>query len=214
MYATLPVGRFIQLKIEESGMRKVDIVRLCGWGNIDKGLRRIDGLIHDSMAHMEVLEKLVVILNLDKEELNRHIRLENIILGMEYAKAEIEKRTNWVPFISALTELSRPRSITMAAVSGGDKGARFIDVPSSVPIMPFEEQISEVGNLLRTHFEQHEGKTHFFGKIVGYLYNYTYDYSVELSITGEVVGEKRMHVEPSRTELIIGNKTIEGGLFS
>ena len=214
MQANLPLGRFIQSKIEESGIRKVDVIRLCGWKNINKGSRRINDLIHHSMPDMDLLDKLVVVLNIDKDELNRYIRLENIIHGMVNAEAEKEKRTNWKPFLYALTELSRPTSITMAAACGGDSSLRFSEVPASVTVMPFEEQISEVGNLLREHFKQKEGRTHFFGKIVGYVYNYTYDYGIELSICGEVVGERITPFNPPVTELIIGNKTISGGLFS
>jgi hypothetical protein len=212
MYANLPVGRYIQQKIEESGIKKVEVVRRCGWQNVGGGLRRLDKVIRDSAPDMDLLNKLVVVLGLDKDELNQQMRLTNTLREMADAKAAREARTNWTPFLYVLAELSCPTAITFCALCGGDR-SRYAEVPASVTLLPYEEQLAEVGRLLREHYAMRTGRTFFFGKIVNYLYQYTYDYGIELSVTGEVVGERTTPFEPPRVTLRIGSKIVPGGLF-
>jgi hypothetical protein len=212
MYANLPVGRYIQQKIEASGIKKVEVVRRCGWSNVGGGLRRIDKLIRDSAPDMDLLKKLVAVLGIDKDELNRQMRLTNTIREMEDAKVEREARKNWTPFLYVQAELTCPTAITFCALFGGDQ-SRYAEVPTPVTLLPYEEQIAEVGNLLREHYALRTGRTFFFGKIIGYLYQYTYDYGVELSIAGEVIGERTTPFNPPMTTLRIGNKIVPGGLL-
>lgn len=212
MYANLPAGRYVQRKIEESGIKKVEVIRLCGWKNINKGLRRLDALIRDSVRDFELLKKLVAVLKLDKKELNQQIMLTNTIREMEDAKREKERRANWRPFLYALTEREMPTSIAMSSICGGER-EKYAKVPEEVTSMPFETHISEAGKLIKDHYARKSGKTYFFSAIVGYLYQYTCDYAIEFSIEGEVVGGKSGVFNPPRSELRIGNKSLVGGLL-
>jgi hypothetical protein len=211
MDATLPLGRYIQCKIEERGMTKTEVIDRCGWQNAKKGLRRLDKMIRGTVLNMNLLTKLVGILDLDKDEVNRHLRLTSAILRMGQEKDERSKRVNWVPFVHVLAELSRPTSITIVAFCGGDP-SRYVEVPTPVTLLPYEQQIAEVGKLLREHHVDHKGRTHFFGKIVGFVYHFTYDYGIEFSVAGEVVGKRTTPFTPPRTTLSVGNKIISGGL--
>ena len=59
MYASLPVGRYVQSKIKESGIKRVEIIRQCGCKNVTKGLRRLDALIQDSSPDTDLLKTLI-----------------------------------------------------------------------------------------------------------------------------------------------------------
>ncbi len=209
MHANLPVGRYVQRKITESGMKKVEIVRLCGWKNVNKGLRRIDSLIQNSVPDEKLLKKLLAIIKLDKDELNRQKRLTNTIWEMESAKYEKERIAGWQPFLYALAERTRPAQARTAALCGGER-EKYAEVPVAVAKMSFEKQLYEVGRILQAHYAQKTGRTMFFGAIVGYLYQYTCDYGVEFSIDGEVIGEKKMTISPPQSEAMLVAKTVAG----
>jgi hypothetical protein len=213
MYASLPVGRYVQSKIKESGMKRVEIIRQCGWKNVTKGLRRLDALIQDSSPDTDLLKKLIDVIKLDREELERHMRETNTIWELEIAKCEKERISAWKPFLYERTELKRPTSITCSAFFGGME-RRYNRVPAEVLALPFEKQLVEVGRLVRDYYAKKSGKAIFFGAIVGYLYQYTHNYGVEFSIDGRIIGEKKEFFDPPIHSLRIGNKIISGGMFS
>jgi hypothetical protein len=67
------LGQYVREAREGRGLQRPEVVRLMGYRNVAKGLRRLDRLEADGDYHPQVLEKLVSVLDLDEDEVRRAV---------------------------------------------------------------------------------------------------------------------------------------------
>ena len=74
MFDHYPIHELIESQQKRLGLRRNELARRCGFKNIEKGLRRIDGVCHgdlDSPGAKMVLDNLAVALEVDKNVVER-----------------------------------------------------------------------------------------------------------------------------------------------
>jgi len=69
MFDHYPIHELIENQAKRLGLRRSELARRCGFKNLDKGLRRIDGVCHgdlDSPGAKMVFDNLAAALEVDK----------------------------------------------------------------------------------------------------------------------------------------------------
>jgi hypothetical protein len=87
------------------------------------------------------------------------------------------------PWITVLTSLTRPTSISVAAFTGATW--RFLDIPKSVLKRTHEQQSGWVSWRVRTHCRFEQGRCLLFGAIIGYRWHFAPGQSTEFDIRGK-----------------------------
>jgi hypothetical protein len=88
------------------------------------------------------------------------------------------------PWITVLTSLTRPTSISVAAFTGATW--RFLDIPKSILNRTHYQQSGWVSWRVRTHHRIEEGRCLLFGDITGYRWHFAPGQSTEFDIRGRV----------------------------
>ncbi len=121
-----PIHDLIENQQKRLGMRRGELARRCGFKNIDKGIRRIDGVCHgdlDSPAAKMVLDALPAALEMDKDAVETAVRATAEIIAEAERRAAAEREATWrasfVPHAYLLGTETRPFSITIYGFSGG-----------------------------------------------------------------------------------------------
>jgi hypothetical protein len=96
------------------------------------------------------------------------------------------------PWITVLTSLTRPTSISVAAFTGASW--RFVEIPRSILERTHDQQRSWVSWRVRTHYKLEDGQCSLFGDITGYRWHFASGQSIEFDIRGRI----RRPTAPSR----------------
>jgi hypothetical protein len=86
------------------------------------------------------------------------------------------------PWITVLTSLTRPTSISVAAFTGATW--RFLDIPKSVLNRTHKQQRAWVSWRVRTHYKIEDGQCPLFGVITGYDWHFAPGQSIEFDVRG------------------------------
>jgi hypothetical protein len=105
------------------GLRRNELARRCGFKNVEKGLRRIDGVCRgdlDSPGAKMVLDNLAVALEVDKAVVENAITAtaENIAEANRLAEAEREAEAIWRSCIAPHPTTVSRRGIGISLVIG------------------------------------------------------------------------------------------------
>ena len=79
MFDRYPIHELIESQQKRLGLRRNELARRCGFKNLDKGLRRIDGVCDgdlDLPGAKMVLDNLAVALEVDSKRFSGHLRRE------------------------------------------------------------------------------------------------------------------------------------------
>ena len=94
MFDHYPIHALIENRQKQLGLGRNELGRRCGFKNLAKALRRIDGVCHgdlDSLGAKIVLDNLAVALEVDKDVIEKAIRSTAEII----AKTERHGETAW-----------------------------------------------------------------------------------------------------------------------
>jgi hypothetical protein len=86
MFDHYPIHDLIENQQKRLGLRRSELARRCGFKNVEKGLRRIDGVCHgdlDSPGAKVVIDALPAVLGVDKNVVDEAIAATTkIIVGL------------------------------------------------------------------------------------------------------------------------------------
>ncbi len=123
-----PIHDLIENQQRRLGMRRSELARRCGFKNVAKGIRRIDGVCHgdlDSPAAKMVLEALPAALELDKDAVETAVRATAEIMAEAERRAAAEREATWrasfMPHAYLLGTETRPSQITFYGLTGGSE---------------------------------------------------------------------------------------------
>jgi hypothetical protein len=213
MLGHYPIHDLIESQQKRLGLRRNELARRCGFKNLDKGLRRIDGVCHgdlDSPGAKMVLDNLAVALEVDKVVVEEAIDATTQILAEANRLAEAERDAAWreafKPHAYLVGSENRPSQITFYGLTGGPE--RWLKIPLDLSQPP-------VTYALQAHdFVKKTPEVPFFGKTTGFIVNYTPDSAVRFDLNGDPVEHFDRAYIPGQVEVFIGKQKLPArGLF-
>ena len=213
MFNHYPIHELIETQQKQLGLRRNELARRCGFKNLDKGLRRIDGVCHgdlDSPGAKMVLDNLAAALEVDKVVVEEAITATAEIIADANRLAEAERDAAWrksfKPHAYLVGSENRPSQITFYGMTGGPERWLKIPLDLSQPSVTFAVQAHEF--VKKTPFVP------FFGKTTGFIVNYTPDSAVSFDLHGNPVEHFDRAYIPGQVEVFIGKHKLPArGLF-
>ena len=98
MFDHYPIQDLIENQLKQLGLRRNELARRCGFKNLAKGLRRIDGVCRgdlDSPGAKMVLDNLAVALEVDKAVVEETITATVEIIAEANRLAEAKREAEW-----------------------------------------------------------------------------------------------------------------------
>jgi hypothetical protein len=195
------------------GLRRNELARRCGFKNLDKGLRRIDGVCHgdlDSPGAKMVLDNLAVALEVDKNVVEEAIAATAEIIAETNRLAEAEREAAWresfKPHAYLVGTTNRPSQITFYGLTGGPE--RWLKIPLDLSQPPVTYALQAHEFVAKTPFVPYHGRT------TGFIVNYTPDSAVGFDLDGNPVEHFDKAYIPGRVEVFIGKQKLPArGLF-
>ena len=134
MFDHYSIHELIENQQKRLGLRRNELALRCGFKNLDKGLRRIDGVCHgdlDSPGAKMVLDNLAVALEVDKAVVENAIAATAEIIAEANRLAEAEREAAWrksfKPHAYLVGSQNRPSQITFYGMTGGPE--RWLKIP-------------------------------------------------------------------------------------
>lgn len=178
----MTLKKFIENRMRELEIGRAELVRRMGYKNLSKGLKRLKALEDGDLEHADaLLGPLATGLGVTMEEAAQVITAER---EAQRRAQEAERRAKFRPQALLRTELTRPSSITMAAMVGADRYL-WIDFPEGIGSESYLDHV--LMNLPESVM--------FFGKVVGFVINYTPDLSIEYGLDGTRITERAYALE-------------------
>ena len=213
MFDHYPIHDLIENQQKRLGLRRNELARRCGFKNLDKGLRRIDGVCHgdlDSPGAKMVLDHLAVALEVDKGVVENAIAATTEIIAEAERHAEAKRDAAWrasfIPHAYLVGSESRPSQFTFYGMTGGPERWLKISLDVWQPPVTYAVQAHE--------FVAKTPEVPFFGKTTGFIVNYTPDSAVRFDLDGNPVEHFDRAYIPGQVEVFIGkHKLPASGLF-
>lgn len=186
MYA---IAKVLSEKMKELNLSKRELAEKMEYKNIQNGINNIHQLITGLYYNKQILQNIQKVLNIESQlfEIAVYATEQKINLDSKIKEltVEINFRKIFSPFLYKKTELSRPSSITMAAICGGDM--KFATFVKEFIKLSFEERLNLVSKFIVRDFAKREGICPFFGKITGYYFQYDFDTCAEFDTNGNII---------------------------
>jgi hypothetical protein len=213
MFDHYPIHALIENRQKQLGLGRNELGRRCGFKNLAKALRRINGVCHGDLGSpgaKMVLDNLAVALEVDKDVVEKTIRSTAEII----AKTERHGETAWdaawrasfKPHAYLVGSENRPSQITIYGVTGGPERWLKIPLDLSQPPVTYAVQAHE--------FVAKTPSVPFFGPTTGFVVNYTPDSAVSFDLDGNPIEHFDRAYRPGQVEVFIGKQRLPvRGLF-
>jgi|HubBroStandDraft_6_1064221.scaffolds.fasta_scaffold318376_2 hypothetical protein len=208
---TLPIEALITTRCRDLGLSRADIVRRAGLKNVEKGIRRLDGLYAGDLNKATVLIRgLPAALGLPTETVDiaikeTHQQLEEAA-QIAAAERDAEWRATFKPCAYLLGTETRPTQIFIFAISGGAERWLRIPLDLTQPAVTFAAQAHAV---VRT-----TPVVPLHGATVGFVVNYTPDCAVRFDLNGNPVEVFDRAYTPGQVSIKIGRRKVPAEVLS
>lgn len=208
-----PIHNLIENQAKRLSLRRSELALRCGFKNVEKGLRRIDGVCHgdlDSPGAKMVLDNLASALEVEKVVVENAIATTADIIAeanrLAEAKREAAWRESFKPHAYLVGSQNRPSQITFYGLTGGPERWLKIPLDLSQPAVTYAVQAHEF--VAKMPFVPYHGRT------TGYVVNYTPDSAVRFDLDGNPVEHFDRAYMPGQVEVFIGKHKLPArGLF-
>ena len=190
----LPIKTLISNRCDELSLRPSELVRRCGYKNISKGLRRLEGVTQGCFNGSDaIIQALPSALQVAPDLVKEAVAATHRLI---YEANEAAWRAAFRPHAVILTEKDRPEQIFIAAIIGVDRILR-------VDLDPAEGERTYIDQALkgiRQKFVRWNPKgidvssvglgdlpLPTFGRPVGVIVNYTPDRAVRFDLCGQPI---------------------------
>ena len=190
--SNLPIGELISRRSDELGIGPSELVRRCGYKNIDKGLRRLEELCRGEFQRTRgLISSLPRALGVTVDVVQKAI--DDTAKKLHEAE-EAAWRASFKPHAIILTDRRIPQPIFVAAIIGASELLR-IDFPlfanSETYVSLAIEGISAKLARWNREFERRTGLGSFqlpaFGRPTGFVVNYSPDHAVRFDLEGHAL---------------------------
>ncbi len=208
-----PIHELTENQQKRLGLRRSELARRCGFKNVDKGLRRIDGVCHgdlDSPGAKMVLDNLAVALEVDEVVVENAIAATADIIAeanrLAEEKRDVAWRASFKPHAYLVGSANRPSQITFYGMTGGPE--RWLKIPLDLSQPPVTYAVQAHEFVKKTPFVPYHGRT------TGFIVNYSPDSAVRFDLDGNPVEDFQRAYVPGQVEVFIGKKKLPAsGLF-
>jgi len=208
----LPIREVVETRLKELGIGRGELVRRCGFRNVNKGIRRCeavcDGDLDSSSARM-ILQALPAALEVGETVVEAAVRKSGALIERAKRRADAERDAAWralfKPHAYLIGTETRPWSIAMYGFSGGSERWLKIPLDCSRPSVTFATQALSV--------VRKTPEVRFFGATTGFIVNYSPDRAVRFDLDGNPVEVLPRVYSPGDVELQIGRRRILGDSF-
>jgi hypothetical protein len=207
-----PAAALIRSRCLELGLNEAHLVRLAGYKNEAKGIRRFNSLIAGDLETTRwLIRKLPAALNLPTDVISQVIdQTRQQIAAMrrrEDERAKMERRDNFQPHAIILTERTRPEPVFVAAIIGSEQLLRVdFDLGGER-----ESYIKKSLEGLERRLAKWRGTIPAFGRAIGLIVNYAPNFAVRFDLRGT---PREIFSEPYRigqTYLLFKGRSIPPG---
>jgi hypothetical protein len=213
MFDHYPIHHLIENQAKRLRLRRNELARRCGFKNLAKGLRRIDGVCHgdlDSPGAKMVLDNLAAALEVDQVEVEEAIAATAEIIAEANRLAEAKRDAAWrksfKPHAYLVGSQNRPSQITFYGITGGAE--RWLKIPLDLSQPPVTYALQAHEFVAKTPFVPYHGRT------TGFIVNYTPDSAVRFDLDGSPVEHFKKAYIPGQVEVFIGKQKLPAkGLF-
>jgi hypothetical protein len=147
----LPIHDLVETRLKELGIRRSEVVRRCGFKNVDKGLRRLEAVCGGDLDYVSarmVLNALPTALEVEEGVVDVAVRQSAALIDQSKRMAAAEREAAWrasfKPHALLVGTETRPSSITMFGFSGGPERWLRIPLDRSQPTLTYAAQALEV----------------------------------------------------------------------
>jgi hypothetical protein len=208
-----PIHELIENRQKQLGLGRNELGRRCGFKNLAKALRRIDGVCHgdlDSPGAKMVLDNLAGALEVDKNVVEEAIAATAQVIADANRLAEEKRDAAWrksfKPHAYLVGSQNRPSQITFYGMTGGPE--RWLKIPLDFSQSPVTYAVQAHEFVAKTPFVPYHGRT------TGYIVNYTPDRAVRFDLDGNPVEHFDRAYTPDQVEVFIGKQKLPArGLF-
>jgi hypothetical protein len=187
-----PNSKIILQAINGSKENKLRLVKNLGFKNLNKGIRRLEHLIHTGQCPEPMRGKLPFALGLDLIDIQQAFQAT---FNQRREEAEDSRRRRdeyerrcFHPHIWIKHELENPPPGSICIVGFvGIEHWKVIQLPEDIGRKPWSEQFRVVRIKIRGHQHREEFNRSIFGGVLGYMYRKTFDDSFLFSIDGLLV---------------------------
>ena len=213
MFDHYPIHDLIENQQKRLSLRRNELARRCGFKNVEKGLRRIDGVCHgdfDLPGAKMLLDNLAVALEVDKAVVEEAITATVEIIAETNRLAEAEREAAWrksfKPHAYLVGSTNWPSQITFYGMTGGPE--RWLKIPLDLSQPPVTYALQAHEFVAKTPFVPYHGRT------TGFIVNYTPDSAVRFDLDGNPVEHLDRAYVPGQVEVFIGKQKLPArGLF-
>jgi len=213
MFDHYPIHDLIENRQKQLGLGRNELGRRCGFKNLAKALRRIDGVCHgdlDSPGAKMVLDNLAVALEVDKVVVENAIAATAQVIADANRLAEAGREAAWresfKPHAYLVGSQNHPSQITFYGMTGGPERWLKIPLDLSQPLVTYALQAHEF--VAKTPFVPYHGRT------TGFIVNYTPDSAVRFDLDGNPIEHFDRAYIPGQVEVLIGKQKLPAsGLF-
>ena len=204
-----PIGRIVAKRADELGINRVELVKLLGYANTDKGLRRFDKFIATGRITTHLLKGLPDVLGLDTVD----VETASATTRQQIAdREEATVRERFRPHILVLAKREDGKHIP-AFMQAWFWENRVIELPNDFDSWSSSKQVGQAARIVRRHFGENGGEQGIWGTITGYRLQLTFDHAVVLNTDGTIREGFNRDGELPPTMLTIKGKRIPVGLF-
>ena len=213
MSKQLPIHDLIEKRQKRLGLRRSELARRCGFKNLSKGIRRIEGVCHGDLGSQGakmVLDNLPTALEVHKNTVEKVIvaTAEIIAEAERFTEAEQDAawRTSFVAHAYLLGTQDRPSQIFAYCLTGGAERWLKIPLDLSRPPVTFAAQASAV--------VKKTPSIPFHGRTTGFIVNYTPDSAVLFGLDGNPAEHFDRAYIPVQVDLFLGGRRIPANTFA
>ena len=175
-----PIRELIAARSNELGLSRADLVRMCGYANVSKGLRRLEALEEGDISQTKLLvHALGGVLGIPRQTVRDAVEAKR---ESDRAAVEAAYRAAFRPHAKILTERAIPTQITICVMTGGHLKLRINFPPDMAS--------GEYSSFALKEIRARGGKKNFipfFGAIEGFVVNYSPDAATVFTLAGEPV---------------------------
>jgi hypothetical protein len=207
-----PTASLIRIRCLELALNKARLVRLAGYKNEAKGIRRLNSLIAgDLETTRRLIQGLPAALNLPTDVISGVVeQTRQQIVATKRRQAEqagMEWRENFQPHAVILTERTRPEPIFVAALIGAEQLLRVdFDLNGEG-----ESYIKKSLEGVKRRLAKWNGTIPAFGRPAGLIVNYAPNFAILFDLRGtpqEILGEA---YRSGQASLLLRGRSIPSG---
>lgn len=190
---------FVAGRLKELGISRVELIRRAGYASTVGGLKALEAY-EQGFGHPFLGPKLHLAL-----EVSRQTLLDEVsrFRTRRREEARREARKNFVPFLYAATEATRPSSVALCAFVGST--IRYTRLPEEFSALATpEEQAAFVRPIIQQLTARYKGHVPFFGPILHFVLTRSFDEPEEDHLVFDLEGSLLPKPAPSEKEIRYG----------